>query len=65
MLKTTEFAHYQWSEGNLDERLWKTHESAIEGVVAAPYFGELWAAQSGWYTGEFQAYINSFRQNAG
>ena len=64
MLKTTEFAHYQWSEGNLDGRLWNTHESAIEAVVTAPYFGELWAVQSGWYTGEFQTYINSFRQSA-
>ena len=59
LLKTTEFAHYQWKAGNLDEPLWKTHEPAMEGVVATPHFGEIWALQKGWYTDEFQAYVSS------
>jgi hypothetical protein len=61
-LKTTEFAHYQWNEGNLDERLWRTHQSTMEGLVDAPYFNELWAIQRSWYTEEFQGYIESLRE---
>ena len=63
-LKTTEFAHYQWNEGNLDERLWKTHESTMEGLVEAAYFNELWAVQRNWYTNEFQAYIESLMEKS-
>ena len=59
LLKTTEFAHYQWTQGNLAEQLWKTHESTMKAMVATPYFEELWATQQGWYTDQFRAFIDS------
>ena len=38
-LKTSEFAHYQWTEGNLDGRLWKTHEAALQQIQEIQYPG--------------------------
>jgi hypothetical protein len=61
LLKTIEFAHFQWCEGNLDERLWKTNQSSILTIVGLVYFEELWTIQHDFYTDEFQAYVESLR----
>ena len=61
-LKTTDFAHYQWGEGNLDEQLWNTHESSMKAMVSEAHFDEIWSVQRAWYTEDFQAYIDSLRE---
>jgi hypothetical protein len=62
-LKSGDFAHYQWSKGNLDDDLWMgTAETLIQGFSLPNHpWVKTWEVTKNFYTPKFQAYIESIQ----
>jgi len=49
--------YYQWTEGNLDPRIWQGFESPIDDILALQGVQAWWKTRSHWYSEELRALV--------
>jgi hypothetical protein len=57
LLRAGEQLHFYSLEGMVDERIWRGYERQMSDIFRYPGFQQYWQSRKGWYSDEFQLFV--------